>query len=71
MEMKLSVEKAKKRALKLMSRGYHWGPSILQVLCEAYDLDNEDFLWTGISETSPAKDLSAWTFPNAVNTRSF
>lgn len=48
MEIKIPLETAKERALELMHKGYHWGPSVLQVMWEAYDLGNEDFLWTGI-----------------------
>jgi len=29
-----------------MQKGYHWGPGVLQVMWEAYGLNNEDILWT-------------------------
>jgi hypothetical protein len=49
MKAKLSVEEAQNKAVKLMFRGNHCGPSTLDVLCQAYNLDNEDFLWAGVN----------------------
>jgi len=49
MKAKLSVEEAQDKAVKSMFRGNHCGPSTLKVLCQSYNLDNEDFLWAGIN----------------------
>ena len=44
MAMKMSLQEAKERAVELMQKGYHCGPSVLQVMWEAYGLENEDIL---------------------------
>lgn len=49
--MKMSLNQAEERALELMHRGYHWGPTVLQVMWEAYGLANEALLWSGIAFT--------------------
>ena len=46
MAMKMSLQEAKDRAVELMQKGYHCGPGVLQVMWEAYGLENEDILWT-------------------------
>jgi C_GCAxxG_C_C family probable redox protein len=48
MPTKLSLEEAKERALQLLHDGYHCGPAIMQVMWEAYGLENQDFLWAAI-----------------------
>lgn len=45
---KLSLEEAQERALQLLRQGYHCGPSVMQVMWEAYGLENQDFLWAAI-----------------------
>lgn len=45
MPLNLSLEEAKARALSLLHQGYHCGPSLMQVMWEAYRLENQDFLW--------------------------
>lgn len=49
--MKMSLKEARERAVELMHRGYHCGPSVLQVMCEAYGIENEDVLWAGTAFT--------------------
>ncbi len=44
--MKMSLQEAQGRAIELMGKGYHCGPSVLHAMLEAYGLDNEDLLWT-------------------------
>lgn len=44
--MKMSLPEAKERAVELMEKGYHCGPSVMQVMWEAYGLENEDIMWT-------------------------
>ena len=48
MVLKLTKDEAKNRALEIMHKGFHWGPAILQVMWEAYNLENEDLLWASI-----------------------
>jgi C_GCAxxG_C_C family probable redox protein len=45
MKMKLTIDEATGKARELMHQGHHCGPSVLQVMWEAYGLKNEDFLW--------------------------
>jgi C_GCAxxG_C_C family probable redox protein len=46
MTEKISVEEAKERARELMLKGYHCGPSVLQVIWESFDLGDREVLWT-------------------------
>lgn len=48
MSTKLTLEQAKERVLQLLRQGYHCGPSVMQVMWEAYGLENQDFLWAAI-----------------------
>ena len=48
MELKLQLEDAKENAIKYMNKGYHCGPAVLQVMWEAYDMQDESYLWAGI-----------------------
>ena len=48
MELKLNLEDAKRMALEYMKKGYHCGPAVLQVMWEAYDMRDENYLWAGI-----------------------
>ncbi|MBI5063437.1 MAG: C_GCAxxG_C_C family protein [Desulfatitalea sp.] len=44
----ISLADAKARALEYMAKGYHCGPAVMQVMWQAYGMENEDFLWAGI-----------------------
>lgn len=44
----IPLSEAKIRALEYMHKGYHCGPAVMQVMWQAYDMQNEDFLWAGI-----------------------
>lgn len=46
MTEKISVEEVKERVRELMMKGYHCGPSVLQVLWESLDLGGREVLWT-------------------------
>ncbi len=46
---KMSLQEAKERALELLRRGYRCGPTVLQVMWEAYELGSEDLLWSCIA----------------------
>ena len=46
MTEKITVEEVKERARELMLKGYHCGPSVLQVIWESFDLGDRDILWT-------------------------
>jgi hypothetical protein len=48
MTPQISLAEAKTLALDLMHKGYHCGPAVLQVMWQAYRMENEDFLWAGI-----------------------
>lgn len=48
MALTISLEETRKKALELMRKGYHCGPAVVQVMWEAYGMENEDFLWAGI-----------------------
>lgn len=48
MKMKLSLDEAKEKSIEYMHKGYHCGPAVLQVMWEAYGMENEDLLWAGI-----------------------
>lgn len=48
MQLKLSLDDAKALSVEFMRKGYHCGPAVLQVMWEAYGLENEDYLWAGI-----------------------
>jgi len=48
MRMKLSLDEAKAQASAFMSKGYHCGPAVLQVMLGSYGLKNEELLWAGI-----------------------
>lgn len=48
MKMKIELEEAKQKALQFMKKGYHCGPAVLQVMWEAYDMKDENFLWAAI-----------------------
>ncbi len=48
MELKITLTEAKARSVELMRKGYHCGPAVMQVMWEAYGMENEDFLWAGI-----------------------
>ena len=48
MELKIDLDTAKQMALDYMKKGYHCGPAVLQVMWEAYDLKDENYLWAGI-----------------------
>ena len=49
MEAKIPLEEAQDKAVRLMFRGNHCGPSTLKVLSQSYHLSNDDFLWAGIN----------------------
>ena len=44
----ISLTEAKALALEYMHKGYHCGPAVMQVMWQAYGMQNEDFLWAGI-----------------------
>jgi hypothetical protein len=44
----ISLTEAKAKALEYMHKGYHCGPAVMQVMWQAYGMQNEDFLWAGI-----------------------
>jgi C_GCAxxG_C_C family probable redox protein len=44
----ISLDEAKTLALDYMRQGYHCGPAVMQVMWQAYGMENEDFLWAGI-----------------------
>ncbi len=48
MEMKMTLAEAKALSIEYMRKGYHCGPAVLQVMWEAYGMENEDFQWAGI-----------------------
>lgn len=46
--MKLTLDEARQKAKFYMEKGYHCGPAVLQVMWEAYGLEDENFLWASI-----------------------
>ncbi len=44
----IPLSEAKARALEYMHKGFHCGPAVMQVMWQAYGMQNEDFLWAGI-----------------------
>jgi C_GCAxxG_C_C family probable redox protein len=48
MQMKLTLDQALALSIAYMRKGYHCGPAVLQVMLEAYGVDNDDFQWAGI-----------------------
>jgi hypothetical protein len=44
----IPLSEAKALALEYMHKGYHCGPAVMQVMWQAYGMQNEDFLWAGI-----------------------
>ena len=48
MQMTLTLDQAKSLSIEYMRKGYHCGPAVLQVMWEAYGMENEDFQWAGI-----------------------
>lgn len=48
MQMKLTLDQARELTVEYMHKGYHCGPAVLQVMWEAYGMENEDFQWAGI-----------------------